>query len=689
MKVILTEKPSVARAIAKVIGATTNEAGYIAGNGYAVTWALGHLVTLAMPEAYGATGFNRERLPILPERFKLEVRKTKTDKGYTNDQAAAKQLKVIGQLFKRCESIIVATDAGREGELIFRYIYDYLGCRKPFERLWISSLTESAITKGLNNLKAGELYDNLYLSAKARSEADWLIGINTTQALTITASEGTYSLGRVQTPTLMMIYNRYLESQNFTKIPYWQVKTSLAKDGISLDFTSAQNYDSEAEAQAAAWELSDSRLLTIESINRKEIVEEPPLLHDLTSLQKEMNKRHGFSADKTLSTAQWLYEAKYITYPRSGSCYIPDDVADEICDIFKEQEQSEVLADMIEKLSNSSSYPRCVDESKVTDHHAIIVTWRHVEEVSNDARLVYEQILYRMVEAFSNSCIKERVTVEAECKGRRYRSSATAIKRAGWRSVLADIHEEEDPSLATPTLYAGDVFKVAGGDVVEKQTQPRPLLTEATLLASMETAGNDIENEEERQAIKDSGIGTPATRASIIETLFNRNYIRREGKKLVPTDKGIAVCEVIKHTKIANAHITGMWESALAHIERGEMSADTFGEGVRVLATQMTRELLNSNIQHSGRTAILCPKCKKQNIVFFDKVAKCGDPNCGLVVFRYKGEKQLTERDLTDLLTVGKTALIKGFVSKSGKGFNAMLRLDENYNVQYYFPDKR
>ena len=384
MKVIIAEKPSVAREIAHIVGAHNKQEGYIDGNGYAVTWALGHLVSLSMPEAYGVSGFSREHLPVMPEPFCLTIRQEKSDKGYKDSPTALKQLKVIKKLFTECESIIVATDAGGEGELIFRYIYSYLNCNKPFARLWISSLTEQAIREGLANLKNGTNYDNLYLSAKARSEADWLIGINATQALTIAAGGGTYSLGRVQTPTLMMICNRYFENKNFVASPYWQVKATIEKDDIRFSLLTHEKYTDKQRADTVSWELMDAGRLTVQSIIRKEVRQEPPLLYDLTSLQKEMNSKHGFSADKTLSVAQKLYESKYITYPRTGSRYISEDILPEIYPLISSLVKHPKFGNEAAAIANRELNRRSVDDKKVTDHHALLITENRTKELSSD-----------------------------------------------------------------------------------------------------------------------------------------------------------------------------------------------------------------------------------------------------------------------------------------------------------------
>ena len=312
---IIAEKPSVARDIARIVGATSKQEGYMEGCGYLVTWAMGHLIALAMPESYGFSAYKREELPICPNPFQLVVRQVRKDKEYISDAAALKQLKMIRSCFDKADRIIVATDAGREGELIFRYIYQHLGCRKPFDRLWISSLTDRAIREGMANLKPGSHYDNLYYSAKARSEADWLVGINASRALSI-ARKGGYSLGRVQTPTLAMVCRRYIENRDFSSVPYWKLSVLTEKEGMSLKAIGSTNYENEALAQTALATLRSQSRLKVESVTRKVGCTPPPLLYDLTALQKDANKRHGFSADKTLSIAQSLYEKKITTYPR-------------------------------------------------------------------------------------------------------------------------------------------------------------------------------------------------------------------------------------------------------------------------------------------------------------------------------------------------------------------------------------
>ena len=689
MKVIIAEKPSVARDIALIVGARERKDGYMEGSGYTVTWGFGHLVGLAMPEVYGFEGFRRENLPIFPERFQLVPRQIKDGKQYKDDPGAVKQLAVIKGLFDKSESIICATDAGREGELIFRYIYHYLGCNKPFSRLWISSLTDKAIRQGMEGLKNGKEYDNLYRSAKARSEADWLVGINASQALCLSAGRGVFSLGRVQTPTLMMICNRYMENKNFTPQKYWQLQVKSGKDNISFVALSTGKYEKKDEAESNLRQIQSSGTLQVTAADRKEVSQEPPLLYDLTTLQKEANVRHSFSADKTLSIAQSLYEKKVMSYPRTGSRYISDDVFEIIPERIRLLASYPCFAAYATALDGQSLNNRSVNAAKVTDHHALLITENLPGDLSPDERTIYEMVAARMLESFSGKCVMEKTAVTLQVAGVDFSVRGSIIKVPGWRSVLNLSDEDEQENTTLPELQQGDILPINNSDVLEKQTKPRPLHTESTLLAAMETAAKELENEEERQAMKEVGIGTPATRAAIIETLFSRDYIRREKKSLVPTEKGLAVHTIVKDKKIADISMTGSWESALAKIETGETDADTFHRGIEVYAAQITTELLNTTISIASATdGPVCPKCKQGHVLFFNKIAKCSDVDCSLKIFRNICNKQLTDKQITELVTKGKTSVIKGLQGKSGKTFDAALAFDAQFNVTFSFPDK-
>ena len=692
MKVIIAEKPSVARDIAAIVGAGNRKDGYMEGNGYAVTWAFGHLVGLAMPEQYGITGFQRENLPILPNEFKLIPRQVKDGKEYKNDPGVMKQLKVIKELFGKCERIIVATDAGREGCLIFRYIYHYLECSKPFDRLWISSLTDKAIREGLQNLRPGSDYDNLYLSAKARSQADWAVGLNSSQALSISAGYGVWSLGRVQTPTLAMICSRYLENKDFKPQTYFQVKLHTAKDATQFAAISTERFGTKQDADTILERIRSAESVSVLNVETKQANQEPPLLYDLTSLQKEANSRHSFSADKTLSVAQSLYEAKLISYPRTGSRYISDDVFAEIPALINQLSGYATFGSYAKVLSGQKLNNRSVNDKKVTDHHALIITENTPDSISADQRIIYDMIAGRMLEAFSGKCTKENTTVSLDASGVPFTVKGSVILVPGWRAVLNAPDEEkgEDDASVLPTLYNGDTLPINGADLLEKQTKPRPLHTESSLLSSMETCGKELTDEAEREAIKESGIGTPATRANIIETLFSREYIVREKKSLIPTNKGLVVYLAVQDKKIADVSMTGEWESALNKISVGEMDADTFHRGIEVYAAQITAELLETKIEGvNKRESCTCPKCKSGQVMLYQKVAKCSDEDCGLVVFRNKSGKDLTDGQIKDLLTKGKTGVIKGFKSKADKPFDAAVAFDGDYKVTFIFDNSK
>ncbi|WP_337757958.1 type IA DNA topoisomerase [Alistipes finegoldii] len=687
MKTIIAEKPSVAREIARIVKAGKREIGYYAGAEYNVTWAFGHLVQPALPDGYGIKGFHRDNLPIIPPVFQLVPRQVKTDKGYKPDSDVTAQIKVIARLFRESEGIIVATDAGREGELIFRYLYEYIGCATPFDRLWISSLTDKAIREGLERIESGSKYDNLYYAAKARSEADWLVGINATQAITIAAGRGTYSLGRVQTPTLAMVCERYLENKRFTPETIWQAH--FATPGTEADavvkFSSAQKWKEKAPAEAAYLSLKAQGAATVTNVERKETVQEPPLLYDLTTLQKEANTKHGFSADKTLSIAQKLYEAKAITYPRTGSRYIPEDVFAQIPALLLTLKNNSTWSRRLALLGETPSR-RSVDDSKVTDHHALLPTDVRPKLLSADEQTVYDMIVGRMLEAFSELCIKHITTVTAGCDGMEYTTKGTIVRQAGWRGIYGE--ETEDTVL--PEWTEGTTLAVGGCSLTEGKTKPKPLHTEASLLAAMETAGKEVENEELRQSLKACGIGTPATRAAIIETLFSREYMVRQKKSLVPTEKGLALYSVVRQMRIANVELTGEWEAALAKIERGELRAEAFRGQIEQYTAEITSELLTSEklFTHKGSDCI-CPKCKTGRMQFFGKVVRCDNAACGLPVFRIKAGKTLSDAEITELLTKGRTGVIRGFNSKQGKAFSAIVAFDADFNTVFEFPEMK
>ena len=683
---IIAEKPSVARDIARIVEANNRQDGFLEGNGYVVTWAVGHLIALAMPEAYGFSAYKREDLPIRPNPFLLVVRQVRKDKEYVSDPAALKQLKVIRSCFDKADRIIVATDAGREGELIFRYIYQHLGCRKPIDRLWISSLTDKAIREGLSNLKSGSCYDNLYHSAKARSEADWLVGINASRALSI-ARKGGYSLGRVQTPTLAMVCRRYIENRDFSSVPYWKLSALMEKEGVSLKAIGITDYKSEASAQTALATLRSQSQLKVESVARKVTHTSPPLLYDLTALQKEANRRQGFSADKTLSIAQSLYEKKITTYPRTGSRYISEDVFEEV-------------PVLLRKIGIPLSNPlnrHSVDNAKVTDHHAIIPTGETPSGLSTDETTIYQMVVNRFVEAFSPNSEEERMLVRFTHGTNIFTWKACRQISLGWKAVQkgkeveAEKKEDSDEQILSslPSLTEEEVLPLVSAEITEHKTKPKPLYTEATLLSAMEKAGKEVEDTESKKAMADCGIGTPATRANIIETLILRDYIRRDKKSIIPTEKGLAVYKIVKDKKIANAEMTGSWELALAAIEAGKMPSDKFAQGINSYVGTICEELLSLSSEQKSYPVYRCPKCGQQSVGIYAKVAKCRHETCGFHVFREVCGILLSEDHIRDLISSGRTSILKGLTSKAGKKFNARLVLGEDYATSFEFENNK
>lgn len=690
MKTVIAEKPSVAREIARFLGAAEKKDGYLTGNGYFVTWALGHLIGLGMPEDYGISGFDKASLPILPNPFLLTIRKVKKDNGYTVDTAALKQLKVIEQLFYRSDSIIVATDAGREGELIFRYIYEYLKCNKPFERLWISSLTEKAIKQGFDNLKAGKELNGLYRAANGRSCADWLLGINATQALSISAGNGVYSLGRVQTPTLALICKRYLENRNFSVKHYWELQLLHNKEFIDFKSISKTKWDDKQLADSTLKSIQRNGIVTVTSVEIKKVTEQPPLLFDLTGLQKEANKKLSLSAEDTLGIAQSLYEKKFITYPRTGSKYIPEDMWAEIPGLVRALQDREACKQAITKLNWVRFNKRIVNDLRVTDHHGLLTTEKIPSALNAKENAIYDMIAFRLLEAISGACVKEITDVALQALHYDFTSKGCKIIEPGWRSIKGSFTDDDTEALEDlPELEKADELKIKEAFAIEKKTKPPVLYTEAGLLSAMETAGKEIEYQVERKALQNIGIGTPATRAAIIEILFTRNYIQREKKSLIPTEKGLQVYELVRDKKIADVAMTAEWELALQKIENDEADALAFQQQMETYATAITNELLQTPIANKHLPTLTCPKCKNTQLVIQDKIVKCPDKNCSWVQFRNVCGVQVSLADLESLVSKGKTSLIKGMKSKAGKKFNAYIVLTSECKTSFDFEQSK
>ncbi|MGE8514449.1 MAG: DNA topoisomerase [Chryseobacterium culicis] len=689
MKVVIAEKPSVAREIAAIIGAFEKKEGYFTGNGYQVTWALGHLVSLAMPQDYGILGFNKASLPIIPRPFQLVVRKIKKGNEYIEDSVALKQLRIIEKLIGSCESIIVATDAGREGELIFRYIYDFLKCNKPFQRLWISSLTEKAIKDGFSHLKNGHEFDYLYLASRCRSEADWLVGINASQALSIAVNNGVYSLGRVQTPALSLVCKRYHENQNFSSKTYWQIELSHYKSYIHFKSSSVIKWDSLKEAERSSRSIIKNGIATVRTVETKILIEQPPLLYDITGLQKEANMKLNFSAEETLDIAQSLYEKKFITYPRTGNKYIPEDLWHDVSKLLRALQNTDKFKPAVSLLHFNRLSKRIVNDVQVTDHHALLITEKIPSALSDKENAIYEMIAFRLLEAVSEPCYKSVTDICFEALHYEFTLKASSIQSLGWRCIKGSLSEDRYENLQElPSFIVGETVKIKDCLIQEKNTQPPRLYTEADLLSAMENAGNDIENKEERRILKNIGLGTPATRAAIIETLFRRNYILRKNKSLIPTVKGLMVYDLVKEKKIADVSMTAEWELILQHIETKEFDPKIFQKDIEKYAINITKELLTTPTVGDDQLQLLCPKCKNYYLEVHAMIIKCPDTVCQWQQFRKVCGVELVLSELKKLVTKGKTSLIKGFKSKSGQKFDAFIVLNDRGDSGFDFMDR-
>ena len=655
-----------------------------------VTWALGHLLSLALPGTYGYTKTAADDLPMIPEPFRLVARQIKTAKGMVTDITANKQLKTIDEVFSKCDSIIVATDAGREGELIFRWIYDYLGYTKPFQRLWISSLTDEAIREGMENLRDGSDYDSLYAAADSRAKADWLVGMNASRALAIASGSANNSIGRVQTPTLAMICARFKENRNFVSTPYWQLHITLKQGEAHRQFVHPEEFKDKETAEATYRKITSGSVATVTKVERKRTSQQAPLLYDLTTLQKDCNIHYDLTADKTLSIAQALYEKKLISYPRNGSRYIPEDVMAYIPSLLEKVVAMLDFKEYGDTLDFSGLNTRSVDNTKVTDHHALVITGIASQELSEAESAVYTLIAGRMLESFSPPCENESLVMECTCEGMDFRSRSSVIISPGWRGVFRrkeDRDKDEPEGNGGSAEFAeGEKIMVMGHGLAQKKTMPKPLYTEATLLAAMETCGKHITDEQAREAIKDSGIGTPATRAAIITTLVGRDYIARSGKSVVPTEKGMLVYEAVKDMRVADVELTGSWEKALLQIEGHTLDTETFMRSIRDYTGKATDEILRLSLQAMPGKVFTCPKCKTGKIIIRSKVAKCDYDGCGLLVFRKFLNKELTDQHLEQLLSSGSTKLIKGFKGKKGVSFDAAVTFDEGFNLKLSFP---
>ncbi len=696
---VIAEKPSVGRDLVRVLeGPFEKHEGWLEGPHHVVTWAVGHLVQLAEPDEYDER-FKKWRmadLPIVPDRFRLVVR----------DERSRKQMTVIQRLIKRDDvnAVINACDAGREGELIFAYLYEKSGSKKPVQRLWLQSMTQSAIRDAFAGLRPGSELETLEQAARSRSEADWIVGMNATRAATIrlrSSFDGAVSLGRVQTPTLAIIARREEEIRAFKPEPYWLVDATFAASGERVYegrfHAGAKPRLAGAEEARAIVEACRDRTGEISKLDKTTRKERSPLLYDLTSLQRDANTRFGFSARRTLSAAQRLYEEhKAITYPRTNSRFITGDLIPEIKPTARHAGSHREYAKASEYVLGLDVLPlaRVVNDAKVTDHHAILPTptdqqpdkWR-----SEDDRRIYDLVVRRFLAIFHPDAVFENTRVETTVESHVFRTRGKVLIVAGWRGVYGESIEgegtgpedDEGREQQLPRLERGEEAEVREIESLEKETKPPRRYTDASLLGAMETAGKLVDDEELREAMKDSGIGTPATRAAIIERLIDVGYIEREGRALVATEKGRNVIRLLGEHPLTSPGMTGEWEHRLARIEQGGDSRTAFmGDIVKFTektVSDFDERLKDVRIPRANLGP--CPVCAR-DIVENRKGYSCwsrDDPGCGFVIWKGKAGKQLNVTVASELIKRGKTEkAVAGFKGRSGRTFRARLALQQN-----------
>ena len=696
-----------------VIGAKTRKEGYFEGNGYQVTWTFGHFCQLREPDDYRPEWkrWSMYDLPMLPEKYGIKL---------INDKGVEQQFKIIKKLLEQAEEVINCGDAGQEGEVIQRWVLTEANYRKPFKRLWISSLTEESIRQGFARLREGSEFDSLYQAGKSRAIGDWLLGMNATRLFTLKYAQGrqTLSIGRVQTPTLAMIVNRHHEIANFVPQPYWELKT------VYRDTTFASTngrFHKEEEGQKILEAIQQDEL-TITDIDTKKGTESPPKLFDLTSLQIECNNKLSMSADETLKTIQSLYEKKVVSYPRVDTVFLPDDIYPKIPGILQglSNYQSEVAPLLQSKIRKSK---KVFNNNKVTDHHAIIPTGAPANNLYGREAEVYDIITRRFLAAFYPDCIVSNTTVMAESAGYTFRVRGKQILEPGWRvlygaedvkteSTGKEGKEEEETAGILPNFEKGEHGPHA--PLLDKKwTNPPKEYTEATLLRAMETAGKQMDDEDLKEALKENGIGRPSTRAAIIETLFKRQYIRKDKKKIIPTQMGIDLIGVIRNQTLKSAEMTGQWERKLRQIEGGSFKPEAFLQELQDFVVSLVQEVKydkatvtmeappeqtpakGSKAKAAAKTtkpaaeAIpakglgACPACGEGHILKGSKAYGCirFKEGCRFLISIEQQGKAITEKQVTALLSKGKTPAIKGFKDEQGNSFDAVLKLNSDKQV--------
>ena len=668
MIVCITEKPSVAKDIATILGADVRRDGFFEGNGYCITWTFGHLCTLKEPHDYSLNWktWSLGALPMIPQRFGIKL---------IDDPGIKKQFRVIETLIANADSVINCGDAGQEGELIQRWVMQKANCNKPVQRLWISSLTDESIRDGFKGLRPAADFDSLYHAGLSRAIGDWILGMNATRLYTLKYAQNrnVLSIGRVQTPTLALIVARQKEIENFIPQDYWELKTMYRN--VAFNASKGRFLD-ENEASSALEAIKDFPIV-ITDISTKKGREAPPRLFDLTSLQVECNKKFGYSADETLRYIQSLYEKKVTTYPRVDTTYLSEDIYPKVPGILRAMEPYRQIAEPVlaSKLSKSK---KVFDNSKVTDHHAIIPTNTDVRRValSIEEKRVYDLIAKRFIAAFYPDCEFLQTIVNAEVNKIEFKATGRQITALGWKNVFSKESQEEkdDDNQTLPEFVKGETGK-HDPCLQKKNTQPPKLYTEGTLLRAMETAGKFVEDEELRDAMKENGIGRPSTRAAIIETLLKRHYIRKERKNLVATSAGIELIGTIHEELLKSAKLTGLWENKLRRIERNEYSASTFIDELKQMITTIVNNVLSDNTRHDftieepekkekkavkarvrkpidSVEKIKCPLCKKGHLMKGRTAYGCSEyrSGCKFILPFSKYPESLSPEELNKLI---------------------------------------
>ena len=690
MKVCIAEKPSVAREIAAVLGANTKHDGYYEGNGYAVTYTFGHLCTLKEPNDYRPywKSWDLNNLPMLPEKFETKV---------VENSGIQKQFKIVKSLFDKAELVINCGDAGQEGELIQRWVMNEANYKGEVKRLWISSLTTEAIKEGFENLKPSTNYDNLFYAGFSRAIGDWLLGMNATRLYTV--KHGGYkqvlSIGRVQTPTLAMVVDRFKEIENFVPQPYWELQTLYRETLFSYEEGRFLKKE-DGEILANKVKESDFEIVAVEKKNGNEYA---PKLFDLTGLQVYCNTKFGFSADETLKIVQTLYEQKVVTYPRVDTTFLPNDIYPKVPGILQNLTNYGVLTEPLlgKKIKKS---PKVFNDKKVTDHHAIIPTGVQ-NNLPYNQQQVYDIIVKRFIAVFYDDCLVANTTVIGKAADVTFRTTGKEILKKGFRVVFEDPNAKEKEADLLPSFVVGEKGPHEPS-FLQKETKPPNQFTEATLLRAMETAGKQVDDEDLRELMKENGIGRPSTRANIIETLFKRQYIVRNKKQVLPTPTGIQLIGIIQNDLLKSAELTGSWEKQLKDIEKGTFTAAAFINNMKrmvdALVYEVRSERIHANISHAesiqkeavktekkkaaGIAAESCPKCKKATLIKGKSAYGCGDykAGCDFVLPFTFADKKISENQYLRLLQKGSTVNLKDFKTDSGI-VEGLLRFDENFKL--------